>query len=181
MNKDRQHYDMAATRGPGKRSRQKEVTAICQSVQTKMTILSPSFKDLLVNTMRKDIMRKNDGYDTDDDVPLSWLRRKDSPKQKQVEDQTINTNDGQAQTTTDPVNDPNKGVIEKDEVDCVRAGDETNQPSEMKHGEDNEVNNIDPNTANLVTQKDLEVNSEQLSDDGHMSDGRGESEKGEEI
>ena len=47
-----------------------------KNIQTKVTVLSPKFKELFVNSMRMDIHRKNDGYETEDDIPLSQLRRK---------------------------------------------------------------------------------------------------------
>ena len=45
-----------------------------KNVQTNITILSPEIKDLFINSIRKEIQKKNDGYDTEDEIPLSQLR-----------------------------------------------------------------------------------------------------------
>ena len=45
-----------------------------KNVQTKVTVLSPKFKEIFLSSMRKEKKRKNDGYDTEDDVLLSVLR-----------------------------------------------------------------------------------------------------------
>ena len=45
-------------------------------MQTKVTVLSPKFKDLFINAMQKEIQKQSDGYDTEDDMPLSQLKQK---------------------------------------------------------------------------------------------------------
>ena len=40
-----------------------------KNVQTKVTILTPKFKEMFLSSMRKEMNRQSDGYDTDDQVP----------------------------------------------------------------------------------------------------------------
>ena len=47
-----------------------------KTIQTKITVLSPKFKELFVSSLKKVIQQHNDGYDTEDEVPLSQLRKR---------------------------------------------------------------------------------------------------------
>ena len=40
-----------------------------KNVQTKVTILTPKFKEMFLSSMRKEMNMQSDGYDTDDQVP----------------------------------------------------------------------------------------------------------------
>ena len=100
-----------------------------KNLQTKVTVLSPKFRDLFVTSMGREIRRQNDGYDTDDEVPLSILRKKsDSQKTKEKKgpsgNDSIIISDDQSQVPSssegtkgaiNTADDPNKGVINRDD------------------------------------------------------------------
>ena len=78
-----------------------------KNVQTKITVLCPKFKDLFINTMRKEMLRQNDGYETEDEVPLSQLRKKVTaqriqhkvPQKVNIDDSITITDDDLSQAT----------------------------------------------------------------------------------
>ena len=163
-----------------------------KSVQTKMTILSPTFKDLFVNTMRKEMIKQNDGYDTDDEIPLSWLKKKNNNAPVQATIGTVgNPNTGvinhdrdgdgiQARIGT--VGNPNTGVINHDrDGDGIQACDSAKQvhtQKEVKRGEVEEVIILNDDGHDQVTHsegaienenKDQDDEENMSGDDEHMS------------
>ena len=81
-----------------------------KNIQTKITVLSPKFKELFVSSLRKGIQQQTDGYDTEDEVPLSQLRKKGATRRapsvaqpgKNIDDSIMITDD-LSQNTTAPV------------------------------------------------------------------------------
>ena len=57
-----------------------------KNIQTKMPVLSPKMKDMFAKSLRREILRQTDGYDTEDEVPLSQLRDKVKKKATQTRD-----------------------------------------------------------------------------------------------
>ena len=82
---------VAAAATPVKRDNS-HVSQPDKNVQTKVTVLSLKFKEMFLSSMRKETNKQNDGYDTDDEVPLSFLRVKQDNK-KTKENSTTSPND----------------------------------------------------------------------------------------
>ena len=114
-----------------------------QDVQTKVKILSPKLKEMFINSMRREILRNTDGYDTEDEIPLSQLRM-GSGKDK-VKKAT-------SSVTTD-----------LDDSIAISEDLTQNTTAEVTMEENNEVSN--PNSA-----ADNEVNNEEVRSEGDAVD-----------
>ena len=119
----------ASTSTPTTKRNNSHMSPPDKEVQTKVTVLSPKFKELFLNTMRKEILRQNDGYETEDEVPLSQLRRRVTAQKTQHKaPQKVNKDDSILITEDDlsqNVAALNRAIIETSDTDSV----------EMKEGE----------------------------------------------
>ena len=165
--KDLKNMAAAVAATPGKRDNS-HMSPPDKNLQTKVTVLSPKFKEMFLSSMRKEINRHNDGYDTDDDVPLSLLRGKGDGG-KGNENSTISLNDSivitddisqgtrqneELKGAVDTVDDPTEGVTDRDDTSTA-VQDQSKQVrgaiEQVRHDPDPD---IDPAK---------EVNSEQLT------------------
>ena len=145
-----------------------------KNVQTKVTVLSPKFKEMFLSSMRKEMDRQNDGYDTDDEVPLSLLRgKKDNKKTKEnsltcLNDSIMITDDlnesavktgnptsssggDKLNGVVDTVDDPNEGVADRDD---------NYKPDITQQERRNEVNEGDGNSKTEGTDTDTTTNND---------------------
>ena len=137
-----------------------------KNIQTKVTVLSPKFKDLFIKTMRKEIQRQADGYDMEDELPLSQLRTKVTANRSQLNaQQKVNMNNSIV-ITDDLSQRPkeNEDSVPGAQIEVVVMHDKVGAKPAPTHLDDRIDQTLD--TAKAIT----ELENEAVTDTGTEGD-----------